>query len=443
MSKVESSTRIVTARYFLPDSCQENLIHDGGIVIQGDTILECGTREKLLSKFPDSDTFHENHGLLMPGLINTHTHAPMSCLRGFADDLPLMTWLQEHIFPVESKLTPDMVYASSLLSMAEMIKTGTTSFCDMYLFAKEVARATETIGLRGWIGEVLYNFPSPNYGELENGFTYIEEMFEQYNNHPTITITADPHAVYTCSPELLKRIKKTADKHNCLLVTHLSENETEVQGCIEQYGCSPVQHLYKLGLLGPNLLAAHCVQLSDDDMQLLSDNDVKISHCAESNMKLASGVAKIPEMLSRQMCVSIGTDGSASNNDVDMFGEMNSVAKIHKVQTLDPTVVNSEQTLAAATIQGAKALGAETFIGSLEAGKKADCIILDMHQPHLTPVYNIVSHLVYAARGTDTIHSFINGRMVMQNRKLLTIDEPLLLRDMQRIGKEIFTSAHS
>lgn len=433
----EHIDRIISGRYLLPGHLQKEIIEEGAVAIAGDTIIATGTRKDLKHRFPKVPELHEEHGLIMPGLVNSHTHAAMTCFRGLADDLPLMTWLNDHIFPVEAKLNSEMVFYSTLLSLAEMIKSGTTSFCDMYLFAKDVARATEIAGVRGWIGEVLYDFPSPNYGELKNGFSYLSEMFEQYQDNPLITITVDPHSVYTCSPELLEKLGKISKEKKSLYVIHLSETQTEVQTCKERYGCTPVAHLEKLGLLNERTLASHCVVLEEEDIQLLAKHNVKVAHCIESNMKLASGIAPIGKMLKENISVSLGTDGSASNNDTDMFSEMSSVAKVHKIATMDPTEMNAETTLHAATMGGAKCLGAEKSIGSLVAGKKADLIILDLNQPHLTPLYNIPSHLVYAANGNDVIHSFINGRQVMENRKLTTIDEQDLLIRMTKMGEHI------
>ncbi len=428
---------LLTGRYLLPTNCQCDVIENGGLAISGDTITATGTRDELTRRYPDARHLHEDHGLIMPGLINTHTHAAMACFRGLADDLPLMTWLTEHIFPVEAKLNSEMVFYSTLLSLAEMIKGGTTSFCDMYLFAKDVARATEISGMRGWIGEVLYDFPSPNYGELKNGFHYVNDMFEQYQNHPLITITTDPHSVYTCSPDLLTKLGEISAARNSLYVIHLAENHTEVDTCRKQYGCSPIRHLENLGLLNESTLASHCVILDEEEIQLLAKRRVKVAHCLESNMKLASGIAPVVQMLASDITLSVGTDGSASNNDTDMFGEMNSIAKIHKVDRMDPTVMNAETTLHAATMGGAKALGADRLIGSLEIGKKADMIVLDLDQPHLTPLYNIPSHLVYVVRGSDVIHSFINGRQVLNKRKLTTIDEEDLLTRMTAMGNQV------
>jgi len=430
---------IVSGAYLLPNCRQQNIIKNGAVAIANDTIVDVGKRSDLLSRYPGVKEIHEPHGLLMPGLVNTHTHAAMACFRGFADDLPLMTWLQEHIFPVEAQLDGAMVYDSTLLSMAEMIKSGTTSFCDMYLFAKDVARAAEQAGMRSWIGEVLYDFPSPSYGKLEDGFTYVRELYEFYRNHPLITITVDPHSVYTCAPDLLKKCGLLAEELDTLLVTHLAETKTEVDLCLTKHGATPAGHFENLGLLGKHLLAAHCVQLDENDIELLATRSVNVSHCQESNMKLASGTAPIPALLQRGVTVSIGTDGSASNNDVDMFSEMNTVAKVHKVSTMDPTTMSAETTLHAATLGGASALGVDDQIGSLESGKKADLIVLDLNQPHLTPLYNIPSHLVYAARGADVVHSIINGKPVMQNRKLLTLDESALIARMAEIAQKVLT----
>jgi 5-methylthioadenosine/S-adenosylhomocysteine deaminase len=428
---------IISGSYLLPGSKQEGLVTDGAVVISGNTITAVGNAQQITTDYTARRSIHTEHGLIMPGLINTPTHAPMALFRGLADDLPLMTWLEKHIFPVEAAWTPEMIFQATQLSLAEMIKSGTTSFCDMYLFSKEVARATEESGMRAWIGEVLYDFPSPCYGELENGFSYVEELFAQYKSHPLISITADPHSVYTCSPELLTRLGRVAQDHDSLYSIHLSENEAEVATCKERYNCSPVEHLENLGLLSQKTLAAHCVMLDDKEIELLTEREVKVAHCQESNMKLASGTAPVVKMLEAGITVGIGTDGAASNNDVDMFGEMDTVAKIHKVARMDPTAMTAEQTLHAATLGGAKCLGAETKTGTLTVGKKADMIVLNMNQPHLTPLYNIPSHLVYAAQGADVLHSIINGQVVMESRELKSLDEDRILARMREIGQSV------
>ncbi|MFZ5774301.1 MAG: amidohydrolase family protein [Thermodesulfobacteriota bacterium] len=429
-------TLLVHGRVLTMDS-QDAIIDHGAVAVAGDTIVAVGDYEVLAAQYPGAERLGLTNGLVMPGLVNTHTHAAMSCFRGLADDLPLMTWLTGYIFPAEARLTAEMVYHSTLLSCAEMIRSGTTSFCDMYLFAPEVARAAAESGMRGWIGEVLYDFPSPHYGPLDNGFAVVEELFAGYRNHPLITVTVDPHAVYTCSPDLLQRLKRVAERHDAPYVIHLSETRDEVAGCLERYGARPVAHLERLGLLDSQVVADHCVELTGEEIALLAERGVRVAHCPESNMKLASGVAPVPELLAAGAMVGLGTDGAASNNDVDLFGEMDSCAKLHKVHRLDPTVMPAATVLAMATRGGAAVLGAAERIGSLEKGKKADLIVLDLDQPHLTPLYNIPSHLVYAARGADVVHSVINGRVVMRDRRLATIDEKALLARMNELGREI------
>ena len=427
---------ILSGRYLVSMDGQEVVEQENiSVAVAGTDIVNIGPN--LAREYPQAECLHLDRGLIMPGLINSHSHAAMACFRGLADDLPLMEWLQEHIFPREAKLTRKMVYQSTLLSLCEMIKSGTTCFNDMYLFAKEVARATAESGMRAWLGEVLYDFPSPNYGELENGFTYMDELFTAYQEHPLISITVNPHAVYTCSPDLLQRLADSAAAENSLYHIHLSENQDEVNTCRQRYNGSPIQHLENLGLLNERVVAAHGVICSDDEIALLAERGVKIAHCPESNMKLASGTAPVPRMLKQGVTVGIGTDGSSSNNNVDMFGEMNSAAKLHKVALLDPTAMDATATLQAATMGGAALLGADAQIGSIAVGKKADLIMLDMDQPHLTPIYNPISHLVYAARGSDVIHSVINGKLVMRDRRLTTLDEETILAEMAGMGRKI------
>ena len=428
---------VLTGRYLVTMDGRGTIIEEGGLAIRGDAIVEVGPAAALAARYAGATRIDRPQGLIMPGLVNVHTHAAMACFRGLADDLPLMQWLQDHIFPAEARLTGDMVYHSTRLSLCEMIRSGTTSFCDMYLFAGDVARAAAEAGMRAWIGEVLYDFPSPNYGELENGFRYTEDLFATWAGHDLVTVTVDPHAVYTCSPDLLVRLAQTAADHDSLYVIHLSETEDEVASCRQRHGCTPVEHLERLGVLNGRVLADHCVHVTDDEIALMAGRGVRVAHCPESNLKLASGIAPVVRMLAAGMAVGIGTDGSASNNDVDMFGEMGTAARIHKVATMDPTAMDAATTLHAATMGGARALGAERMIGSLEPGKKADCIVLDLDQPHLTPVYSPVSHLVYAARGSDVTDSVIGGRLVMEERRLLTLDEPAILARMREMAAGI------
>jgi 5-methylthioadenosine/S-adenosylhomocysteine deaminase len=303
-----------------------------------------------------------------------------------------------------------------------MIRSGTTCFCDMYLFEDAVARAAADAGMRAVVGEVLFDAPSPNYGPIEKGFAYTASLIEKWAGHPLVTIAVEPHSPYLCAPELLKEAAALAKRHHLPLVMHLSETRSEVDQVMEKYGKTPVQHLADLQVLSENLVADHCVVLTEKDMDLLKQFNVKISHNPESNMKLASGIAPVPALLERGVCVGLGTDGCASNNDLDLFSEMDTAAKLHKVASLDPTVADADTVLAMGTTSGARVLGMGDAIGSLKPGKKADLIVIDTNKPHLTPIYNPVSHLVYAVRGNDVTATVIGGRVVMEAGRLHTID---------------------
>jgi 5-methylthioadenosine/S-adenosylhomocysteine deaminase len=276
--------------------------------------------------------------------------------------------------------------------------------------------------MRCLVGEVLYDFDSPNYGAIENGFEYTESLIRKWQGDPLISIAVEPHSTFTCSPDLLSAANGLALKYNVPVVIHVAETLSEVDDIIKRYGKRPVEHLQSLGILGPHLIADHCVHLTEAEITLLAQSGVKAVHNPESNMKLASGVAPIPEMLAQKMTIGLGTDGCASNNNLDLFAEMDTAAKLHKIHTMDTTVMDALTVLRMATIEGAKALGMDLFTGSIETGKKADIIIVDVRKPHLTPMYNPYSHMVYAARGNDVSHSIIDGRLVMENRKLLSMN---------------------
>jgi 5-methylthioadenosine/S-adenosylhomocysteine deaminase len=394
----------------------------GGVAIRNGEIVAVGSREVIQSAFHASRTLDVAGCVVMPGLINAHTHAAMTIFRGLADDLPLMEWLQRHIFPAERKLTEEWVYWGTMLACAEMILSGTTTFCDMYLFEHKVAEAAKAAGMRALVGEVLYDFPSPHYGPIERGLEFTESLIQQWQGDPLVRIAVEPHAPYTCSPAVLRRCFELAERRNVPLVMHVSENKAEVKEILKRYGCRPVAHLESLGMLSPHFIADHCVAVDDADMEILATRGVEVVHNPESNMKLASGIAPVPRLLEMGVNVALGTDGCASNNDLDLFGEMDTCAKLHKVATLDPTALPAGTVLRMATRNGAKALGWEGEIGELAPGQWADIIVVDFDQPHLTPLYEPKSHLVYAARGADVRHSIIHGRLVMENRRLLTMD---------------------
>lgn len=404
---------------------QNSVIENGFLSICGDSISKIGSdyeNERHAKKIIDA-----NGGLILPGLLNSHTHAAMCLFRGLADDIPLMKWLNNYIFPAESKMDADFVFTGTMLACAEMIMSGTTTFCDMYLFEGEVAKAAREAGMRCLVGEVLYDFPSPNYGPIEQGFEYTESLIKNWQDDPLISIAVEPHSLFTCSPDLLTAANEMALRHNVPLILHVAETIPELKEINEKYGMGAVEHLQSLDILGPHLIAAHCVHMDEKDINIFADYGVKVVHNPESNMKLASGIAPIPEMLSKGITVGLGTDGCASNNNLDLFTEMDMAAKLHKIHCMDPTVLDAVTVLRMATIEGARALGLENITGSLEPGKKADIIVLNTNRPHLTPMYNPYSHLVYSAKGSDVSHSIINGQLIMENRKLLTMDLDMIM----------------
>jgi 5-methylthioadenosine/S-adenosylhomocysteine deaminase len=307
----------------------------------------------------------------------------------------------------------------------------------MYLFEDQVARAVHEAGMRALVGEVLYDFPSPNYGPPEQGLAFTRDLIRDWEKDPLVSVAVEPHAVYTCSPDLLRACNEIAEEYQVPMIIHLSESEDEVNQVKELYGTSPVMHLEKLGLLTPHLIADHCVVLSEAEMDLLAERGVRVVHNPESNMKLASGVAPTVELLARNVPVALGTDGCASNNNLDMFAEMDMAAKLHKVQRLDPTVMGARTVAQLAVRGGSRVLGFERQIGSLEPGKKADLIGLDLDKPHLTPLYNIYSHLVYAVSAADVTLTIINGRVVMRNHELFTMDVEQIMAEVRAIARKI------
>ena len=378
------------------------------------------------------------HGsLIMPGLINTHTHLPMVCFRGLADDLPLMDWLHNHIFPAESKfVTREMVYAGAMLAIAEMILSGTTTFCDAYYYESEVARAAFDSGMRAVVSQGFIDFPEPTAPEK------IADIAERFISKwqlksPLIIPALACHSPYTCSPETLTSVKDAARKADVLYSIHVSETKEEVAIIRERFGKTPPQHLKDIDILDYRTLAVHCIWPEDYEIEMLSTSNVKVSHNPESSMKLAAGCAPIPIFIEKGITVGLGTDGSASNNDLDMFREMGTAAKLHKAIQMDSTVMDAKTVLKMATINGAKALGLEDRIGSIEPGKSADLIIIDTKKPHLAPMHSYYSQLVYAASGADVKTSIIGGKIVMQDRKLPLVDLPSIMQEVKIIAKSI------
>lgn len=408
-------------------------IPGGAVAVKGDTIVAVGPLSELAKSFVANKTIKRPSGLILPGLINAHTHAAMNLFRGLADDLPLKTWLEDHIFPAEARLTSELVALGTELACAEMIRCGTTSFVDMYLFEDSVASVVDRVGLRAWLGEGVFDFPSPSFSSGEEALKEAERLMDKWKGHPRVTITVDPHTPYTCRPELLRNSQKLAEARDALIVIHLAETEWENAEIRRLCGVSPVKHLDRLRLLGDQLLAIHCVSLSEDDISLLAQRDVRVVHCPESGLKLASGVAPVPELLKAGVTVALGTDGAASNNDLDLMSEMDTAAKLHKGLKKDPTLISAPEAFSMATIWAAKALHRED-LGCLRRGSMADLAVVDMNQVHLRPCYNPISLLVYVARNGDVQDVMVAGRMIMEDRMLTTIDEGRLL---ERLSKAV------
>jgi 5-methylthioadenosine/S-adenosylhomocysteine deaminase len=436
-SSKEPISLLVKAAWVLSLNPAQEIFAPGAVAIKGAHIVALGPQEEIAGRFAAERVLDYPQGLILPGLINAHTHAAMALFRGLADDLPLEEWLNSHIFPAEKHLDYQFVYWGTRLAVAEMLLSGTTTFCDMYLFTDAVAQAAVDTGIRAVVGEVLYSFPSPNYGKPDNGLKFTEELCRTYQDHPRVRVAVEPHAVYTCSPDLLEKSKALADAYNTRWIIHLSETAREVADCLERYGDTPVGHLHRLGLLTANTVADHAVALTDRDMDLLAASGAGVAHCPESNMKLASGMAPVADLLARGVPVGLGTDGCASNNNLDMLGELDTAAKMAKVRNLDPTALPARQALSLATSLGAKVLGLEGETGMLAPGLKADLVVIDLDQPHLTPIYDPYSHLVYAATGADVQTVIVEGRILVEGRQLLAFDVAEALARARELGRKV------
>ena len=375
-------------------------------------------------KTGDADMVIDGEGkVLIPGLVNTHTHLPMTLMRGLADDLILDSWLNDYIWPTEANLDGYHCYAGAKLACAEMIKSGTTTFNDMYFFMDDVAKAVDEAGIRGNISHGMLDMGDEEKRKAE--YKESKRIIDKCHNTADgrIKVSLGPHAPYTCSTQLLRWVRKKADQLDLKIHIHVSETEFEVEQIRDKYQCRPFEYLDKLDFLGSDVLAAHAVWLSEREMEVIKEKGVKISHNPASNMKLASGTSPVAQMMDKGINVSLGTDGAASNNSLDILEEMKIAALQQKVKNLDPTVLSAEEVFKMATINGAAALGMEREIGSIEVGKKADLTLIDMKAPHLTPYRHPISHLVYSANGADVDTVICNGKLLMQNRELLTIDE--------------------
>lgn len=412
-----------------------DIIKDGIVVVEGNLIKNIGKQSEIEDKYEAKEVIDAGNCIVMPGLINTHTHAAMTYFRGLADDLPLDIWLKEHIWPAEAKyMNSEFVRKSSELACLEMIKSGTTCFNDMYFFQEETARVAVKAGIRAMIGEGILNFSTPSCKTPQETINKTVDLIEKFKTNELITVTVAPHSIYTCDKEILLRAKELADKYNLLLHIHISETKKEIEDCQKEHGKSPVAYLDEIGFLSDKVIAAHNVWLDKKDLEIYQKKGVKVSHCPMSNKKLASGIAPIPEMLKMGITVSLGTDSVASNNTLDLFSDIRTCALLHKVNKLDPTITNAQEVMKMATIDGARSLGMEDKIGSLEVGKQADMITINLDKPHLVPIYNPYSHLVYCVNGEDVNDVIVNGKVLMRNREVKTIDEEKVIKEANQFN---------
>jgi 5-methylthioadenosine/S-adenosylhomocysteine deaminase len=399
------------------------VLENGFVAIRGERIVAVG--EMTFAKsYRAKQTIDARGKAVLPGLVNAHTHLPMTLYRGLADDLDLQEWLTKYIFPAEAKnTTKDFTIAGTQLGLVELIRGGTTTYADMYYFEDAIAEETKRAGVRGVLGETLIDFPAPDNQTWDAAVAYTETFLQRWKGDALIVPALAPHAAYTVSTEHLKQVVALAEKHDAPILTHIAEAPTETVTINERYQASPVAYLERIGFLSARVTGAHVVHVSDADLAILKQREVGIGHCPQSNMKLSSGIAPVTKMLEQKLRVGIGTDGAASNNDLNLWEEMDTASKLHKLVTMKPTAVTAREALTMATLGGARALHLEKEIGSLEAGKRADVIVVDLDGAHQTPRYNLISHLVYTTKASDVSDTIVNGRVLMRNRRLLTLNE--------------------
>ena len=417
------------------------IIDNGGIAISNSRIVAVGPCAEIERAYTSRQQVNAAGKVITPGLINGHTHVPMVLFRGLADDLDLQEWLTKYIFPAEAKnVTEEFVRVGARLGLAEMIRGGTTTYCDMYYFEDAIADETAKAGVRGVLGETIIDFPVADNKTNAEGMAYVERFVARWKGHELIVPAIAPHAPYTVSEEHLKAVRVFSDRTGVPIVTHVSETKREVDDSVKAKGASPVVYLDRIGFLNDRVIAAHMVWPQGTDIAILKRHGVGVVHNPQSNMKLASGVAPVPQMMKENLPVGLGTDGPASNNDLNMWEEMDTVAKLHKVFTGDPKVISAQQAFELATIRGAQALHLEKEIGSLETGKRADLLVIDRDTLNQIPLYNVYSDLVYATKASDVETVIINGRIVMRNRRLLTLNETAVKNDARAFRDRIMKS---
>ena len=438
----EPADWLLSASWVVPMDASRRVIDNGAVAIKGDSVIAVGTRAELAKRFTPKQTLHRPDAILLPGLINTHTHAAMSLFRGIADDLRLQDWLEKFIFPAEARnVSPDFVRWGTRLAALEMMLGGTTTFTDMYYFEEVVAEASKEAGLRGVLGQTIIGFPVPDAKTPADGLARTEAFLKRFANDPLIVPAVAPHALYTNSDETLRNCRALADRYKAPLIIHLSETKRENDDIAAKRGKSPTAVLDDIGVLDGRTLGAHGVWLDDADIAILKRHGTGIAHCPSSNMKLASGIAPVMKLLSAGIPVGLGPDGPAgSNNDFDMFEEMDLAAKLAKVSTNDPQSLGAQKALEMATIDGARALGMDTLIGSLEPGKRADLILVRTTPAHAVPLYNAYSQLVYALKASDVSDVMVNGRWIVRARVPQTLNPALVLAKAREYQQRILAS---
>jgi 5-methylthioadenosine/S-adenosylhomocysteine deaminase len=412
-SAVEPVDFIISGRQLVTMDAGGRIIENGALAVRGELIVGVGPRAEIDRRFKAKRRVDRPDALITPGLVNTHTHAPMSLFRGIADDLRLQEWLEKYIFPAEARnVTPEFVRAGTRLAVMEMLLGGTTTYTDMYYFEEVIAETTAQIGMRGVLGQTVIGFPVPDAKTPQLALERAEAFLKRFAGHRLITAAVAPHALYTNSDETLRATRTLANKYGAPLLIHVAETKREFDESQQKRGLTPVAALAKLGVFDGRTVAAHGIWLTDADVATLAEKRVGVAHCPSSNMKLASGVAPLPKLLRQGVALGLGPDGPAgSNNDFNLFEEMDLAAKLQKVSTMDPEALPAQAAFTMATIGGARVLGLEKEIGSLEPGKRADVIAVRMDKPNAWPMFNVYSQLVYALKASDVSDVMVNGRL--------------------------------
>ena len=428
-----AETLLVTGGTVLTLDAAGTMIENGAVAIEGDRIAAVGGAAELAARFPSARTITAAGRIVLPGLINTHTHVPMTLFRGLADDLELMEWLQTVIFPAEAEhVDEEFVRWGTRLACLEMILGGTTTFVDMYFYEHAIAEEAARCGLRAIVGESLIDFPAPDHATWPEAVAYTRQFVDTWRGHPLVTPAIAPHAIYTVSADHLIEAHRLANELDVPLLLHLAEAPEEVEQILASTGKRPVEYVDTLGILDDRMIAAHMIWPNDREIETLAARGVGVAHCPQSNMKIAAGIAPVPGLLAAGVAVGLGTDGAASNNNLDMWEEIDTAAKLHKVTAQDSTVLPARQALEMATIGGARAIHMEHEIGSLEVGKRADLIIVDISSPHQQPVYDPYSVLTYATDAADVRTVIVNGQVLLEERRFLNLDPgPILAKAVE------------